>query len=295
MVKNMGDIHRKKVVKSGLKTSSNKTVNKTVKIKKEKQVDNLKKNSNVKRKVEINFLKLFRFIFIVILMIASTYAIYFICTSSKFDIANINISGNFKYTVDEILNNTGIFQGENIVRLKKSKVINNLKKLPYIENIKVTKKLPNSIDIEVVERASRYIAFDKDTSKFYKLSNKGVILEDAIVTAKTEDELLIYGITFDIEVTFGNLINDSDLSKLAIYNEIEQEYEKQKLNFKITRVNFENSLTTIILDDKLSIVLPNNTNLQYNMVFVSNIITQLSDDLAGVIDMTKTDPVFVKN
>ena len=63
------------------------------------------------------------------------------------------------------------------------------------------------------------------------------------------------------------------------------------INGNITKVDFENSLTTITLNDKLNVIFPNDTNLKYKMDFLNSILKK-NGDLQGVIDMTKNDPVF---
>lgn len=271
-------------VKKKTPSSSKNTQN----IKSAKNAKNSKsniKNKNKGKKVLITFLTL-------LILSGLSFLAYFLCTSPSFGVAQILVEGNSKYTTDEIIQKSGIVNSKNIFLTSSSKSKKSLKELPYINDVKIVKKLPNTVDIVVTERVLKYFAYDKDKNTYYRLDNEGVILEQANIDAKTNDELLTYGITFDDNVELGKAINESDLSKLVVYEKILSEFEKSGINMGITRLNFENSLTTIVLNDKLSIVLPNDTNLEYNMIFLKNIIANIGDGAAGVIDMTKNNPTF---
>lgn len=263
-----------------------KKYNKNINNSKQKTNKSIKKNKKKKsKKGLIHF-------FVILLLILISYLIYFLCTSSKFAITQINVTGNIKYSVDEIINNSYIKVSKNIFLMKTSNKEKCIENLAFIKSAKVTRKFPNEVNIDVTERTSRYLAYDKDKNVYYKLDDEGVILEESTIDQKTDSELLTYGITFDDEVKLGNKINDSDLSKLVIYKKIEDEIGKSNIKLPITKLNFENSLTTIVLNDKLSIVFPNDTNLEYNIRFLGNIISKISEDSVGVIDMTKSDPTF---
>ncbi len=164
--------------------------------------------------------------------------------------------------------------------------------MPYVEDIKLKIKFPNEINISVKERTAQYYAYDKENDKFYSLSEDGYILENVDINSKTKNEILIVGITFDNEVMLGKKINDIDLTKIQIYKKIENEFNKNKINGDITKVSFENSLTTITINDKLNIIFPNDTDLEYKMAFLKTILQSIPEDSVGVIDMTKTRPTY---
>ena len=51
-------------------------------------------------------------------------------------------------------------------------------------------------------------------------------------------------------------------------------------------------MTTITINDKLNIIFPNDTDLEYKMVFLKTILQSIAEDSVGVIDMTKTRPTY---
>lgn len=243
-------------------------------------------NERKKKRRKFKILVVFLFIGIVIA------GIYLLLTLPEFNLKNINLNDTAKYSKDEIVAKTGLDIGKNVFIEFFTCDKNNVTTLPYVEDIKLKIKFPNEINISVKERTAQYYAYDKENDKFYSLSEDGYILENVDINSKTKNEILIVGITFDNEVMLGKKINDIDLTKIQIYKKIENEFNKNKINGDITKVSFENSLTTITINDKLNIIFPNDTDLEYKMAFLKTILQSIPEDSVGVIDMTKTRPTY---
>lgn len=217
---------------------------------------------------------------------------YLLCTLDTFNLKNVNLNETEKYSKEEIVSKAGIEVGKNTFLEFFTCDKNNVSTLPYVESIKLSIKFPNEINVKVVERTGKYYAYDKDKDMFYMLSEDGYILEDANINNKKEDDILLVGITFDNDVMLGKKINDIDLTKLKIFKKIEKEFTDDKINGKITKLSFENSLTTITINDKLNVIFPNDTDLEYKMVFLKTILESIPEDSVGIIDMTKTKPTY---
>ncbi len=257
--------------------------------KKKSKVNNNKKTNKIekprrKRRIIIALIIIF------VILIAT--GISLLLTLPYFNATSFEIEGTERYTKDELVKSADLKQGENIFIQYLKGVSGNITKLPYIESVSIHIKLPNKLSIKVTERQSCYLAFDKDSNKFYKVDKYGYILEESTVEKRLDTELLAYGFVFDDEVTFGTRLNSIDITKLVAFENIKKEFDKSGINKTITKVNFENSLTTITLDDKLNVVFPNDTDIKYKMTFFKSILEKIGDDSVGVIDMTKENPVF---
>ncbi len=236
--------------------------------------------------------KVARIIFFFVIFGAMIAGVYLLLTLKAFNLENVELNETTKYSKEDIVNKAGIEVGKNIFIEYFTSDKKAVTTLPYVESIKLKLKLPNEIKIDVVERTSKYFAYDKDNNKFFSLSDEGYILEEVDINNKKNDEILLTGVTFDDEVMLGKKINDTDLSKIETYKKIEKEFKKDEISGKITKVSFENSLTTITINDKLNIIFPNDTDLEYKMVFLKTILKSIAEDSVGVIDMTKTRPTY---
>ena len=260
-----------------------------------------KNSASTKRNYEENKRKIKKkkkgkkaFIIILIFLIIGVLAsgCYLLFTSSTFDVSEVELNGTERYTKEEIMSSLNISFGKNIFIEFFSYNKENINKFPYLSDINLNIKLPNKIQLNVSERTSKYLAYDKEKNKFFKIDGEGYILEEGKIEEKTEDEMLVYGITFADEIIFGEKINEIDYSKILTYLNVKKEYDKSGIGMTITKVSFENSLTTLTLDDKLIVKFPNEIELEYKMNFLKGIIEKLPAESVGVIDMTKDKPIF---
>ena len=86
----------------------------------------------------------------IILIIAG--GITFAMVSPIFNIQEIQVNNNQYVTSDTIKSLSGLSEGQNIFRFINSQIEENIKEEPYIESAKVSRVLPNKINIEVEER-----------------------------------------------------------------------------------------------------------------------------------------------
>lgn len=268
-------------------TSNNKKSNSA------KDRGNKKEEIKVKSKKRAKSTKKSKSIITIILIIVFiiTSVILLFCLPC-FNINEIVIEGSSKYTDEEILEKSEVSRNKNIFLQAIKGVSKNINELPYIESANVSLKLPNRLKINVKERTSTYLAFNSEKNNYYKIDKYGVILEEGDIQNRKNDELLVYGFIFDDEVILGSNVKEIDLSKIKVYENINNEFINNKINASISKVNFANSLTTITLNDKLNVIFPNDTDIKYKMSFLKSILLKIGEDSSGVIDMTKTNPVF---
>ncbi len=303
-IKNSNSKKRRKTIKHEVRkenTKENIVKNRRVDIYNEniRTRDNIQKfpvknNLNNEKKVKKKPINKKRRVFLIISFIIIGIIIclvYLMFNLTTFDVKSITVTGNKKYTSSQIVSKSSYKLNENVF-LQYFKYKNDIiKDLPYVSSVTCKIVFPDGISLEVVEREPKYVAYDKEKNKFFKLDKDGYILEETTQDKKGKNETLVYNITFDNKVVLGEKINEIDLDKLKIFEKIVEEYNRVKINGNITKVDFENSLTTITLNDKLNIIFPNDTNLKYKMDLLNSILKKNSD-MQGVIDMTKTDPVF---
>lgn len=68
-----------------------------------------------------------------------------------FNAETILVEGNNRYTAEEILEVGGLEIGQNLFRLDKFKVIDQMESLPYVKTVEIDRKLPNTLSIKVIE------------------------------------------------------------------------------------------------------------------------------------------------
>ena len=102
------------------------------------------KKKKLKKRRKIAFYTLF-----VVLLICT---VTILSLTVFFNIDSIAVNGNNHYTAQKIIDESGLKVGDNLFRLNKFKIIDNLKaKMPYLDTVEIDRKLPVSIEINVTE------------------------------------------------------------------------------------------------------------------------------------------------
>ena len=104
------------------------------------------KNTNTKKKRDI-----INIILLIMLFVILCTGVYFACTLQKFRVLSIQVKGNERLDFKTIAQISGIKYEENLFLLSKREVVERLKNNPYIEDVTVVKKVPNSVFIQVKE------------------------------------------------------------------------------------------------------------------------------------------------
>ena len=93
-----------------------------------------------------------------------------------FRVNNLEVSGNVRYTAQEIIEASGIKTGDNLVTLSRSRVSAAIcTKLPYVENVTIKKVLPDGVVLRVSERVAA--ASVESAEGRWLISAQGKLLE----------------------------------------------------------------------------------------------------------------------
>ena len=262
---------------------------------KRKQADKIKKKTKGKHKKKI--LRVLVYIVLVVFMLSLLflvgYGVYHFSTSPKYNIAKVEFLNNTIYDVQTLTDTANIPIGENLYKVSTKYIEANLDTLPYIEDISVKRVRPDTIKITVEEYDSKYFAYNHETDTYFRLTETGIILEETQGELKKENELLVFGISFDDNVKLKTTIADTELNKLELYEKTNVVYEKSGIEKKVTNIEFKEKNIILTLNHDVNVIF-NDKDLDYDMNFLKSILEQI-EGKAGTIDMTKENPVFTES
>lgn len=96
-----------------------------------------------------------------------------------FKIQVIQVTGNEKYTAQEIVEASGVELGENLLAFGKSGAAGRiLTELPYVGTVQIGIKLPNTVNIDIVELSASFVLEDTE-GQWWLTDGSGKILEQA--------------------------------------------------------------------------------------------------------------------
>lgn len=108
-----------------------------------------------------------------------------VAMSVFFKVENIEVSGVQKYSAWDISQASGIRQGDNLMSFGIARAAANIKALPYVKDVRIGIKLPNTVLITVTEVEVTYAIKAQDDA-WWLISSVGQVVEKA---AEGEQEL----------------------------------------------------------------------------------------------------------
>lgn len=194
----------------------------------------------------------------------------FLCTSGLFDICKIEIIGNVQVAQKEILELSKIKMGDNIFLCNKIQTQSNLETHPYIQETKITRKLPDKIQIEITEKQKAYQI--QVEGGYAYIDNQGYVLE--ISSIKIDKPILQGSLTTIENIIPGNRLNQDDLERLNEVLKIIKNSQEIQIQDKITILNIENKNNYILTlqEIKKVIYLGDTSNLANKMLYIKAII-----------------------
>jgi cell division protein FtsQ len=113
------------------------------------------------------------FIFVILVLVTG----FILLSSPVFEVRKVLVRGNHFLSEEKILSMADIGLGVNIFKLKMADVTSNLKQVPMIREAQVTRSLPSSVVITVVERVPLGLLPSKEG--FIEVDDEGVYLAKA--------------------------------------------------------------------------------------------------------------------
>lgn len=105
------------------------------------------RNSRRRRRNRGRFSFLFKALTVIAILAALTFGV-----TVFFQLEEVVVSGNSRYTAQEIEEASGLQRGDNLFRLNKSQIGSEIReKLPYVEELSIVRRLPSTIVITVKE------------------------------------------------------------------------------------------------------------------------------------------------
>ncbi len=199
-----------------------------------------------------------------------------------FKIKNVDVSGNTEfYTPKQIISAGKIEFDSNLIRLSSSAVSDRIEtELPYIEEAKVIKKLPTSVELNITLATSA--GYVKNGSSYYTVSTRGKVLE---IGKKLPEKLPeIVGVETE-KIKVADVLPDENGS----FSSIQHIYEKlgSALSRDITEIDVTDNLNlSFTYRDRVEVRLGSESELAEKLKFVAILIAdgeKIDDDDMGII------------
>ena len=228
------------------------------------------------------------------LIILIITAITLFLLSPIFNIENISIKNNEKLSQEEIISLSQIEKGTNLFKIRNAEIKNNIKENAYVDEVKVNRILPNTIEITVTERKVAYLL--EYGSSYAYIDEQGYILE--ISSANITDKIKIRGYkTTEDNIKPGNRLIKEDLNKLNDVVIITDTAKNSGINAQITSINIENQneYSLYMESEKKTVHIGSISNLDTKMLYLQVMLEKEKDNEVETflnIDFKTKNPYF---
>ena len=223
-----------------------------------------------------------------------------------FQVEQIEVSGNQRYTQEEIIEISGIRNGDNLFRMNKFAIQDHVKEeMPYIEDILIRRRLPNTITIAVKEwgavaqvlpnpgwtapepenvKEGEEIVLPVATDKTWLISVGAKVLEEA----GTEDtRMKISGLTgLDAREGVPLDVPEEEEKRLDTVIALLGELEKRGMTGDVSAMTV--GTTTIVLEylGRYDVKLPLDGDFTYQLELLNAAVAEREGALGGAITGT---------
>ena len=240
-----------------------------------KSIQNMNQKRQKRKKRIKNIIKYSSIIIIAII------GIVFALTSPLFNIKEIKVENNNILSTEKIVSVSGLKLDDNIFRFLKSDIEKYIKEEPYIEDVKISRELPDTVKIDVKEKQRDF--YIKFLNGYAYINNQGYILE---IADKTINIPVIQGLeTPEEEIAPGKRLNNNDLKKLENVIQIMTVAKENEIDSKITGIDISNKNDYILYleEEKKSAHIGNTNNLTTKILYIKEIMEKYEAGKEGTI------------
>ena len=178
--------------------------------------------------------------------------------------------------------------GENIFRIRKSKIKENIEKESYVEEIQIQRELPGTVKIITTERTPEYM-IEKNGMYIY-IDKNGYALEE---NSNSLELTILKGLTTNIDnLKVGERISDEDLSKFNDLIKINDSIKNNNIEQRLSKIDISDDKNYILEfeEEKKKVLLGEASDLSTKMLWIKYFIEQRKN-AQGIISLN-TDDVF---
>ena len=221
---------------------------------------------------------------IFLLMIALS-AVIALCLTVWFNIGRIEVVGDSIYSPEQIVAASGIKQDDNLFRVNTAFAKSNIEKaLPYVSDVKVTRKLPGTVKLEV-SAGTEYAYINQNTGAVIIDANMKVLKDFAAPEAST---IHLKGVQFN-NYTVGEKLEFSGAEQNEALDELFGSLNTLGLHkgeFNVTMVDVTDVFDIkFILDDRYYVKAGSLNNIDKKLVHLKAMLQHIDKSISGQINL----------
>ena len=211
-----------------------------------------------------------------------------------FRVETVEITGNQRYTTEEVVEVTGIQEGDNLFLLNKYAIADQITgQLPYVQSVRFWRELPDTIVIEITE--CQAVAAVVQSEEAWLVSQGGKLLE-RVPAEQASGYLQITGVTLLLPTEGstmelpedGNISEEQLLSLLTVLSERNMLAEASQIDCS------DEEALVMRYAGRFDVQIPYDADFNKKLYALQQIIDTLQDNETGTVILTLPDRSFFK-
>lgn len=201
-----------------------------------------------------------------------------------FKIQNITVTGQAIYPPEELIATSGILTQENIFKVETQAPVENiLARYGYIEEVRIRRRLPDTIVIEATP--AKPLAAILSGGEYTIISTKGRVMEKELQHAPENLTTVLGPDTSVLEVC--SYIGESDAEWMKMLGYVTQAIEENAFS-GVTLIDLTDRLDIVIIyDNRINLLMGSEAQMSYKVKFVKDVIeNRLEAGFTGSIDVS---------
>lgn len=204
-----------------------------------------------------------------------------------FRVSTVTVTGNSIYTEEEIIEASGIEQGDNLFFINRFSAVSRIfSKLPYVEAATISRSLPNNIVIEITESAALAYVTAEDGEK-WAIDRSCKILAN-VDAAAAQSLIEVTGVT-PISPSVGGIVSpgEAETPKVTYLSEILKMAVLLEIERDITYIDMSNvSNPQFDYLGRFTVKLGSNENVDYKFQLLVSAVAELGEGDSGTLDLS---------
>lgn len=203
-----------------------------------------------------------------------------------FKVEQVTVSGQVRYSEEEIVAVSGVLPGDNLVLLDKYMIARNLyTQLPYITDVTVNRSFPDTLVLEIRETEGVF-AVDGG-GVWWLVSDSGKLLE-AVNDERAQECIVLRGVTMP-EAAVGAYVQFDESGNLTTQRlvEIASALSEREMLEKTNYLDTSDPHKLVIgYDDRFAVEIFYDADLEFVFNCLEAVVDQLQPNETGIIRMT---------
>ncbi|MDO5548197.1 MAG: FtsQ-type POTRA domain-containing protein [Eubacteriales bacterium] len=222
----------------------------------------------------------FRILCFLIVCIAAVLA-----STVFFRVSNITVSGETRYEANELIQTSGVVEGDNLFFLRGKGIIQSLANTyPYLDTIKLKRHLPDTLEIAVTEREPQITAQLPNNGLYYIDATAKVL--EKVQKSQIAGTILVEGVEAE-KLTPGETITKEKSEKIVAVLDMLDLFAQYDMLDQIVSVDISKSFDVQVnYADCYTLELGTLDDLEHKIQFLRSIFKQKDLPSTGVIDLS---------